>query len=1102
MALTNRVWSKRVLSVPVVVMLAAALAVPASLSMSSVASATAEDPATGTSVELQTDDSSKSVADESVEDTANAPDAANPISGGGGALNAVPDEVTDLADDSSNSPAKTDDDTSEDPATKPKEGVSKKQPSPLLNRGPLFEALAADAPTVVQPLEGAMATVVEPSFPHASLQSAQMISQNSQNAYVHQGESVLLNLKVNEGVTFYWDVFHPSGEKEMYQMTTAGAFVVKNPRSGVQTVVVEPKFAPGQSDGIVRFDFRASPVGNEANPAYNAGENWYTANVFVIPGSFPVGIGTLSYSDVSRLFDNRVRGRVFTLGSYILQSFTDRRDFTFWSLLYSGHLYEISTYKYMGMSSLVKTSSSGPGDPNVPDRCVSAYKSLRPTKAEQEICGTTFYQFFEKPASDLPNTATLNGRRVPLSPPVIQAATLEALPVSWQSSGGPGIPFRGSLSWQLPEAFTGSYVLQVDADGDGSYDGTTDRSISFNASFGSASVEYAFDGLDNEGRAIRHDTDVSARLYFDHLAEVHFTFWDVELLGGVTITRLNGDDPGSTIYWNDLDVTPVSSYAIPPPKLDGREGVDSAIADGVHGWFEAPAGRGSQETWGDQQLIDNWGYEALRVSTKVKPLTLPPDIQVQKQSSYDQVTGKVTYTVNVRNDGLGYFDEDTVAGIGLLARDQTNGVLDDATFNNDLAVTSKNPDVKGSYDPATGYVQVLLDKGASFGPGDTATVTYSVTVNTTKTGDATLLNYAEAANYDPGDPKFGCADDDGKPLLMVGSSSGWSKCSWTTDLVPVLSIEKSADKTELYGLNDVATYKVKVTNHGPGVLNGFNFGGTNGVNPVMVDDLAKVADDAQLVWTDTAGTVPENTFYEDGGKLYWHGTLAVGETRTLSYQAKVVKGTVNDYELNNTACLAENIVIAKDAKRCAEANLTRAGLAMAKTVDPASGEAVEPGEQVTYTLSFYNPGKALATVDTIDVLDGVLDDAIVNDDFVVKDGTITVTREASVTGENLVITGTVPAGKTATVTYTATVKAENEKKGDYELENVLLASPDIEPVCGEEGVFCVWNPLPHPTFSPTLPFTGTEGLMRLLVLGGAGVVVLLVVARRFTRRAS
>ncbi|WP_336659991.1 hypothetical protein [Leucobacter sp. USHLN153] len=43
----------------------------------------------------------------------------------------------------------------------------------------------------------------------------------------------------------------------------------------------------------------------------------------------------------------------------------------------------------------------------------------------------------------------------------------------------------------------------------------------------------------------------------------------------------------------------------------------------------------------------------------------------------------------------------------------------------------------------------------------------------------------------------------------------------------------------------------------------------------MTDDLSKVTDDAQLVWTDTAGTVPENKFYEDSGRLYWHGSLAV-----------------------------------------------------------------------------------------------------------------------------------------------------------------------------------------------------------------------------------
>ncbi|WP_442918759.1 DUF7927 domain-containing protein [Leucobacter sp. USHLN153] len=482
---------------------------------------------------------------------------------------------------------------------------------------------------------------------------------------------------------------------------------------------------------------------------------------------------------------------------------------------------------------------------------------------------------------------------------------------------------------------------------------------------------------------------------------------------------------------------------------------------------------------------------------------LPANLDVSKTSTYDQKTGVINYTINLRNSGPGNLYSENA----MMALDTVKGVLDDATYQGDFALQTSNSAVAWAEvgaAPNLAFRLLLKDNGV-FGPGETVTATYSVKVNNPATGDGSLLNHVTAARPDPNYPSgktflTGC---DGKELLMSATlnSPDWDACSWTTDLVPVLSIEKSVDKTELFGLNDVATYKVKVTNHGPGVLNGFNFGGTNGVNPVMMDNLSKVIDDAQLVWTDTTGTIPGNRFYEDAGKLYWHGTLAVGETRTLSYQAKVVKDKVKDYELNNTACLADNIVLAKDADRCSSVDITRAGLAMSKTVDPASRLEVTWDQVVTYTLSFHNPGKAPAKVDTIDILDGVLDDAVVNYDWVVKDGTITVTPD--ITGETgkLTLTGTVPAGNTATVTYTATVKSMNEPKGDFEMVNVLLASPDVEPTCGEPGVFCVLNPLPHPVFIPHLPFTGTDGLMRLLVLGGGVVVVLLVVARRLTKRA-
>ncbi len=50
-------------------------------------------------------------------------------------------------------------------------------------------------------------------------------------------------------------------------------------------------------------------------------------------------------------------------------------------------------------------------------------------------------------------------------------------------------------------------------------------------------------------------------------------------------------------------------------------------------------------------------------------------------------------------------------------------------------------------------------------------------------------------------------------------------------------------------------------------------------------------------------------------------------------------------------------------------------LAVDKTVDPASGTAVDVGQVVTYTLTFESVGAAASTVDKVDDLSDVLDDA-------------------------------------------------------------------------------------------------------------------------------
>ena len=64
------------------------------------------------------------------------------------------------------------------------------------------------------------------------------------------------------------------------------------------------------------------------------------------------------------------------------------------------------------------------------------------------------------------------------------------------------------------------------------------------------------------------------------------------------------------------------------------------------------------------------------------------------------------------------------------------------------------------------------------------------------------------------------------------------------------------------------------------------------------------------------------------------------------------------------------------AEACDTVSVPGSALVHHKSVDPASGTAVEVGDVLTYTLTFDNTaGAAAATVDTSDDLPAVLDDA-------------------------------------------------------------------------------------------------------------------------------
>ena len=104
-------------------------------------------------------------------------------------------------------------------------------------------------------------------------------------------------------------------------------------------------------------------------------------------------------------------------------------------------------------------------------------------------------------------------------------------------------------------------------------------------------------------------------------------------------------------------------------------------------------------------------------------------IQIEKVADFDVVDpgDRIGYTITVTNEGTAPYTNGTPAAVA----DDLSGALDDATWN-DEATTSVG---------TTSYSTPILSWSAALGAGQTATITYSLTVDDPPTGDRSIDNY-------------------------------------------------------------------------------------------------------------------------------------------------------------------------------------------------------------------------------------------------------------------------------------------------------------------------------------------------------------------------
>jgi uncharacterized repeat protein (TIGR01451 family) len=235
-------------------------------------------------------------------------------------------------------------------------------------------------------------------------------------------------------------------------------------------------------------------------------------------------------------------------------------------------------------------------------------------------------------------------------------------------------------------------------------------------------------------------------------------------------------------------------------------------------------------------------------------------------------------------------------------------------------------------------------------------------------------------------------------------------------------------------------YSVQVTNTGEWAYNADAPAGLQAAS--FTDDLSDVLDDATYV----AGSASDGATV-DGTTLTWSGTLAVGQTRTITYSVLPNRPDAGNGTLNNA------VTPTGSGGSCVPGECTTVtpvqSLQVTKT---ANRTDVLPGQTITYTITAENTGTvdytAASPASFTDDLSSVLDDAVYNDDAASSDGPAPTYDEPVLSWS-----GPIAAGDTVTVTYTVTVN--DPDTGDSLIDNTVVsdtpgsncAADSTDPTC-------------------------------------------------------
>ena len=390
----------------------------------------------------------------------------------------------------------------------------------------------------------------------------------------------------------------------------------------------------------------------------------------------------------------------------------------------------------------------------------------------------------------------------------------------------------------------------------------------------------------------------------------------------------------------------------------------------------------------------------------------------------------ITYTVTGTNTGKTTLNP-------VVLTDDLSKVLDNAT----LVDGSLKATVDGAAAAAPTLSGTALSWTGVLEPGKSVVLTYQVKVNAGVAGGTLINNKVTGTAKPPTGPEI-------TPPPV------------TTEhpvLSPKIAVVKSSDPVS--GSNVVAGQDIKYT------LTFSNTG--NGAGEVAYfDDLRQVVDKGALSGLAADAPLVATMVGTDGFSVT--GTLAAGETKTVTYSVKVNADVVGGVFVNNfvvpgtTPPVDPPEVCDPATQLCTTHPVVSPKIAVVKSSDPVSGSNVVAGQDIKYTLTFTNTGNGAGEVAYFDDLRQVVDKGALSG--LAADAPLVATMVGT---DGFSVTGTLAAGETKTVTYS--VKVNADVVGGVFVNNFVVpgTTPPVDPpeVCDPATQLCTTHPVKVPGFT-------------------------------------